>query len=134
MFTNTHLRLMLWKNACQFGGARNAYGLGNYPLASSRYPYIGPRKPRYRGASGPGRSTTKTPVFCAVERQGELRRRIVADVTAATLQAAICEEVDSRARIMTDEYSAYRGLKKRGKAVMILYAIAPTNTLAAMFM
>ena len=77
MFTNTHLRLMLWKNACQFGGARNAYGLGNYPLASSRYPYIGPRKPRYRGASGPGRSTTKTPVFCAVERQGELRRRIV---------------------------------------------------------
>jgi len=35
---------------------------------------------------------------------------------------------------MTDEYSAYRGLKKRGKAVMILYAIAPTNTLAAMFM
>ena len=74
--------------------------------------YIGPRKPRFRGASGPGRSTSKTPVFCAVERQGELRRRVVADVTAATLQAAIHEEVDRRARIMTDEYSAYRGLKK----------------------
>jgi transposase-like protein len=51
-------------------------------------------------------------VFCAVQRQGELRRRVVADVTAATLQGAIREEVDSRARIMTDEYSAYRGLKK----------------------
>src|SRR6202021_644177 len=50
--------------------------------------YIGPRKPRYKGVSGPGRSTLKTPVFCAVERGGELRRRIVADVTAATLRDA----------------------------------------------
>jgi transposase-like protein len=74
--------------------------------------YIGPRKPRYKGVSGPGRSTNKIPVFCAVERQGQLRRRIVADVTAATIQGAIREEVDSRARLMTDEYSAYRGLKK----------------------
>jgi ISXO2-like transposase domain len=46
--------------------------------------YVGPRKPRYKGVSGPGRSTLKTPVFCAVERGGQLRRRIVADVTAAT--------------------------------------------------
>ena len=74
--------------------------------------YIGPRKPRHKGVSGPGRSTLKTPVFCAVERGGQLRRRVVADVTAATLQTAIREEVDSRARLMTDEYSAYRGLKK----------------------
>lgn len=73
--------------------------------------YIGPRKPRYKGVSGPGRSTLKTPVFCAVERGGQLRRRIVPDVTAATLQTALREEVDSRARLMTDEYSAYRGLK-----------------------
>jgi hypothetical protein len=42
-------------------------------------------------------ATSKTPVFCAVERGGELRRRVVADVTAATLRDAICEEVDSRA-------------------------------------
>jgi transposase-like protein len=74
--------------------------------------YIGPHKPRYKGVSGPGRSTNKIPVFCAVERNGQLRRRIVADVTAATIQGAIREEVDSRARLMTDEYSAYRGLKK----------------------
>ena len=73
--------------------------------------YIGPRKPRFKGVSGPGRSTTKQPVFCAVERQGEIRRRVVADVTAKTLQSAIREEVHSRARLMTDEYSAYRGLK-----------------------
>jgi len=36
----------------------------------------------------------------------------VADVTAATLREAILEDVDSRARLMTDEYSAYRWLKK----------------------
>jgi len=51
--------------------------------------YIGPRKPRYKGVSGPGRSTLKTPVFCAVERGGQLRRRVVADVTASTLRDAI---------------------------------------------
>src|SRR6266478_8380157 len=73
--------------------------------------YIGPRKPRHKGVSG-GRSTLKTPVFCAVERGGQLRRRVVADVTAATLQSAIREQVDSRARLMTDEFSAYRWLKK----------------------
>src|SRR5580704_5451073 len=74
--------------------------------------YIGPRKPRHKGVSGPGRSTLKTPVFCAVERGGQLRRRVVADVTAATLRQAILEDVDSRAHLMTDEYSAYRWLKK----------------------
>jgi transposase-like protein len=38
--------------------------------------YIGPRKPRYPGISRKGRGTSKTPVFCAVERQGHLRRRL----------------------------------------------------------
>ena len=74
--------------------------------------YIGPRKPRFKGVSGPGRSTLKTPVFCAVERGGQLRRRVVADVTAATLRQAIREDVDSRAHLMTDEVSSYRWLKK----------------------
>ena len=70
--------------------------------------YVGPRKTRYKGMSGIGRSTSKTPVFCAVERQGE----IVADVTAASLKGAIREEVDRRSRIVTDEFAAYRGLGK----------------------
>jgi transposase-like protein len=74
--------------------------------------YVGPRKTRYKGMSGIGRSTSKTPVFCAVERQGEIRRRIVADVTAASLKGAIREEVDRRSRVVTDEFAAYRGLGK----------------------
>jgi transposase-like protein len=74
--------------------------------------YIGPRKTRYKGTSGRGRSTNKIPVFCAVERQGEIRRRIVADVTGATLKGAIREEVDRRSRIVTDEFLGYSGLGK----------------------
>jgi len=72
--------------------------------------YIGPRKTRYKGMSERGRGTSKTPVFCAVERQGQIRRRVVTDVSGATLKAAIREEVDSRARIVTDEFSAYKGI------------------------
>jgi transposase-like protein len=72
--------------------------------------YVGPRKTRYPGMSRRGRGTSKTPVFCAVERKGQLRRRVIADVTGATLKAAIREEVDSRARIVTDEFSAYIGI------------------------
>src|ERR1039457_3169501 len=45
--------------------------------------YIGTRKTRYKGMSVRGRGTRKQPVFGAVWRQGEIRRRIVADVTAA---------------------------------------------------
>lgn len=71
--------------------------------------YVG-GKPRYRGVSKRGRGTKKTPVFAAVQREGQLRRRVVADVTGETLKAAIREEVDSRARIVTDENSAYRGI------------------------
>lgn len=74
--------------------------------------YVGARRPRYKGTSGPGRSTSKTPVFCAVERGGQLRRRVIADVTAATLRQAILEDVEGRARLMTDEFAAYRWLKK----------------------
>lgn len=70
--------------------------------------YVGPRKPRYKGTSKRGRGTSKTPVFVAVERDGQLRRRVVANVTTETIEEAIREEVDRRAHLMTDEFSAYR--------------------------
>jgi transposase-like protein len=57
-----------------------------------------------------GRGTSKTPVFAAVERGGNIRRRVIANVTGETLKAAIREEVDTRARIITDELSAYKGI------------------------
>src|ERR1039458_5625426 len=57
--------------------------------------YIG-GKPRYRGISKRGRGTDKTPVFVAVERQGQLRRRVLADVTALTLKTAIRRSEERR--------------------------------------
>ncbi len=71
--------------------------------------YIG-GKPRIKGVSKRGRGTLKTPVFVAVQRNGGIRRQVVADVTGRTLKAAIRQCVDPRARILTDENSAYRGL------------------------
>lgn len=73
--------------------------------------YVG-GKPRIKGISKRGRGTKKTPVFAAVERGGNIRRRVVADVTGKTLKAAIRQVVDPRARIMSDENSAYNGIGK----------------------
>src|SRR6266404_550947 len=47
--------------------------------------YVG-GKPRYKGVSKRGRGTEKMPVFAAVERQGQIRRHVIADVTGATLK------------------------------------------------
>jgi hypothetical protein len=71
--------------------------------------YVG-GKPRYRGISKRGRGTNKTPVFAAVQRGGQLRRRIIANVTGETLKANIREMVATDARIITDENAAYRGI------------------------
>lgn len=71
--------------------------------------YVG-GKPRYKGQSKRGRGTSKTPVFAAVERNGQIRRRVIADVTGETLKDAIREEVDSQARIVTDDFHAYDGI------------------------
>jgi transposase-like protein len=73
--------------------------------------YVG-GKPRHPGTSKRGRGTKKTPVFAAVERNGNIHRRVVADVTGETLKDAIREVVDKRAYILTDEYVSYNGLDK----------------------
>jgi transposase-like protein len=73
--------------------------------------YVG-GKPRYKGNNKRGHGTSKTPVFAAVERNGDIRRHVVADVTGKTLKAAIRQVVDPRARILSDENSAYNGIGK----------------------
>lgn len=73
--------------------------------------YVGGRKPRPgTGEHKRGRGTTKTPVVALVERKGNVRTRVVADVTAKTLKTAIRENVDRQASIFTDEWPAYRGI------------------------
>ena len=77
--------------------------------------YVGPsRHGKRRHAGDPvrkrGRGTPKTPVFVAVERDGSIRRRVVPNVSGKTLNDAIRELVDTNARIMSDENSAYNGI------------------------
>ena len=75
--------------------------------------YIG-GKPRHTWRSEKaksGRGTSKTPVFAAVERCGQIRSRVVTDVTSKTLKGALREVVSPDARIMTDDYKAYQGLR-----------------------
>ena len=69
-------------------------------------------KPRYKGNNPRGRGTSKLPVFAAVERGGEIRRKVVPDVTGKTLKAAIRQVVDPRARIISDENPSYKGIGK----------------------
>jgi transposase-like protein len=52
----------------------------------------------------------KSIVFGAVERDGAIRRKVIADVTGKTLKEEIKRVVDPRARIMTDEFVSYKGI------------------------
>ena len=59
----------------------------------------------------PGRgSERKTPVVALIERGGRARSHTVDRVNARALKGAIREEVDRGARIITDEWAAYRGI------------------------
>ena len=71
--------------------------------------YVG-GKPRYKGTSKPGRGTNKTPVAVLVERDGNVRVTHVENVTSDTLVENICVNVDSTAKIVTDEFASYTGL------------------------
>lgn len=70
--------------------------------------YIG-GKPRNPGEARE-KWTSKVPVMAMIERGGRVRPKVIADVTAKTLQFAIRENVDRRARIMTDEHVSYGGI------------------------
>ena len=56
----------------------------------------------------------KTTVLGMLERGGRVRPKVIADVTGKTLKTAICENVQGGSRIMTDDWSGYRGLRKEG--------------------
>jgi transposase-like protein len=68
--------------------------------------YIGGKHKRSAGFS------KKAAVFALVERNGRVRSFTMPTVTSKNLRAIIRENVATESRIMTDEYHAYRGLKK----------------------
>ncbi|OGX28489.1 MAG: hypothetical protein A3B78_00090 [Omnitrophica WOR_2 bacterium RIFCSPHIGHO2_02_FULL_67_20] len=52
----------------------------------------------------------KTPVVALVQRNGQVRTRVVESVSAKNLRSAMLENVRRDATIMTDEFSSYRGI------------------------
>lgn len=54
--------------------------------------------------------SSKVPVLAMIEGGGRVSPKVMADITAASLQTAIQENVDRCARIMTDELTSYNGI------------------------
>jgi transposase-like protein len=75
--------------------------------------YVGGKPRPGTGFHKRGRGTKKTPVFAMVERDGDIRRQVVTNVTGKTLKSAIVEAVSPKARIITDEFASYIGLHRR---------------------
>jgi transposase-like protein len=73
--------------------------------------FVGGRNRPYNN-SRMSRKKPKTPVIGLKERGGRVRPRVVADVTSASLKGAIRANVDKSSRILTDEWSGYRGIGK----------------------
>jgi transposase-like protein len=107
-------------------------------------------KPRYRAARIPGQGSPNaksmkhrhTPVFAAVQRNGDARVRVIPDVTGATLREAVREHVEKSARLMTDELPAYLqvGAEQEGghcqiqhKAYIYANGDITTNTVESFF-
>jgi transposase-like protein len=86
--------------------------------------YVGGKPRPGTGFHKSGRGTKKTPVFAMVERGGDIRRRVVADVSGRTLKAALRECVDREAKIITDDFAAYRGVDRlfRGRHDVVCHS------------
>lgn len=69
------------------------------------YPYTPSRR---------GRSLThRVPVFAVVERGGEVRTRVIANVTAANIRDALLDHTEpSKSALMTDDFPSYRAVGK----------------------
>jgi len=61
-----------------------------------------------------GRGTKKTPVVGMVQRKGQVRAFVAADVKADTLRGLIKEHVLPKSTVFTDDFRSYNGLDARG--------------------
>jgi transposase-like protein len=88
-----------------------------YVGGKMRNPHVGAR--RENAASkrpNAGRSTqTKVPVLALVQRGGQVRSQVMPRVTGENIRQVLKENVSiSKARVMTDGFGGYVGLKKHG--------------------
>jgi transposase-like protein len=69
--------------------------------------YIGGRR-RGTRRGRPGAESHKTPVFGVVQRDGEVRMRMMERLTSDRLTEVLAENADRTCRLITDDYLAYR--------------------------
>ncbi len=107
-----HRQLGITYKSAWFLAHRIRYAMARSPLADrltgtieADEAYLGGRGKR-RGR--PGADSPKTPVFSLVQRDGEVRSTVVANVTGATLGQILKENVDPSATLHTDEYAVYK--------------------------
>jgi transposase-like protein len=81
--------------------------VGGKPRMGAKQKHIDNRKIKR------GRGTTKTPVFAIVERDGNVRARVIPNVTARTLGKIMPKESHNSAHIMTDSYRSYRSIGRK---------------------
>jgi transposase-like protein len=74
--------------------------------------YIG-GKPRYKGISKRGRGSNRTPVVGIVQRDGEVRFRMMERVTGENIANFIAENADLTCRVITDESPAYTKIGRK---------------------
>jgi len=107
-----HRMLGVTYKSTWFMAHRLRYAMSQEPLASkltgiveANETYVGPKHVHGKHGRGAGK---KVPVVALVERgTGRVRAFPVEPVTAANLGAAMREQVDHRATIMTDELNVY---------------------------
>lgn len=74
--------------------------------------YVGGKPRKGTGLHKRGRGTKKTPVAALIERGGSVVARPVLHVNAKELRGALQELVDKESKIVTDDYTSYRGAGK----------------------
>ena len=76
--------------------------------------FVGGR-PRYKGQSKRGRGTNKVPVLGMVERNGNVRFRMMERLTADRIGEVIAENADLTCRLITDDLNLYEPVGKAFK-------------------
>jgi transposase-like protein len=74
--------------------------------------YVG-GKPRYKGNNKRGAGTKKTPVLAMVQRPGNVRARVITNITAKTLKREMFKAIDMSSRLCTDELKTYRNIGRQ---------------------
>lgn len=95
-------------------GIENKHTLDNDVECDETY-HGGKNKNRHsnkKAKESQGRSSDKAPIFGMVERNGKLIAKTVPNVKASTLGPEIIKTIKKTAKIYTDEWLGYKGLKR----------------------